>query len=87
MSTAGRPFYFYPAVLTVALLSIPFIAGLVSSEVHWSLSDFVIGGALVFVVTTVEMMLWRSLPKKNRFQACTPSRCIARTGVCVQGVV
>ncbi|CAI8429711.1 MAG: hypothetical protein ACPG4S_03895 [Schleiferiaceae bacterium] len=67
MSTAGRPFYFYPAVLTAALLSVPFIAGLVSSEVHWSLSDFVIGGALVFVVTTVEMMLWRSLPKKSRW--------------------
>ena len=49
------------------LLSIPLIGGFISKNVDWSLFDFLIGGALIFVVTSVELLLWRSLPKKGRW--------------------
>lgn len=67
MSTASKPLIFYPSIVTAILLSIPLIGGMVSAEVNWSLSDFVIGGLLIFVVSTVEVMLWRTLPKKRRW--------------------
>lgn len=67
MSTKRRSLVFYPAIITAVLLSIPLIGSLVSpDQVHWSVSDFVIGGVLIFIVSSVEVMLWRSLPKKRR---------------------
>lgn len=63
----NKPLWYWPAIATVVLLSIPLIGGFVSNEVQWSLSDFLIGGALIFVVSSVEMLLWRSLPKKGRW--------------------
>ena len=67
MSAKRRPLIFYPAILTTALLSVPLIGSIVSSEVNWSPSDYLIGGVLIFVVSTVELMLWRSMPKKSRW--------------------
>jgi len=67
MSATRRPLIFYPAILTIALLSVPLIGSIVSSEVNWSPSDYLIGGVLIFVVSTVELMLWRSMPKKIRW--------------------
>jgi hypothetical protein len=67
MSATRRPLIFYPAILTTALLSVPLIGSIVSSEVNWSPSDYLIGGVLIFVVSAVELMLWRSMPKKIRW--------------------
>jgi len=67
MNTKSRSLVFYPAIITAVLLSIPLIGRLVSpDQVNWSVSDFVIGGVLIFIVSSVEVMLWRSLPKKRR---------------------
>ncbi|GAA4380509.1 hypothetical protein [Hymenobacter koreensis] len=37
-----------PAVITACLLLVPFVAMQVTSEVNWTLSDFVVMGALIF---------------------------------------
>ena len=63
----NKPLWFWPAIATAVLLSIPLIGGFVSEEVNWSAFEFLIGGSLIFVVSTVEMLLWRSLPKKGRW--------------------
>ena len=62
-----KPIWYWPAISTAALLSIPLIGGLISENVNWSLFDFLIGGALIFVVASVELLLWRSLPKMSRW--------------------
>lgn len=46
---------------------IPLIGGFISEEINWSLADFLIGGVLIFLVGTVEVLLWRSLPRKGRW--------------------
>ena len=62
-----KPLWYWPTFSTAVLLSIPLIGGFISENVDWSLSDFLIGGALIFVVAFVELLLWRSLPKKGRW--------------------
>ena len=62
-----KPLWHWPAIATAVLLSIPLIGGFFSENVDWSLFDFLIGGALIFVVACVELLLWRSLPKKGRW--------------------
>lgn len=37
------------AAATLGLLLIPFIAGLFSTQVNWSVSDFIIMGGLLFI--------------------------------------
>lgn len=62
-----KPLWHWPAIATAVLLSIPLIGGFFSENVDWSPFDFLIGGALIFVVACVELLLWRSLPKKGRW--------------------
>ena len=62
-----KPLWYWPAISTAGLLSIPLIGGFISENVDWSPFDFLIGGALIFVVASVELLLWRSLPKKGRW--------------------
>ncbi|MDR6461183.1 hypothetical protein J2786_004336 [Chryseobacterium vietnamense] len=50
--------------LPLALLSIPLVGNLVSKEVNWSVSDFLIAGALLFT-TAFLINLVRSRIKKQ----------------------
>lgn len=50
--------------LPLALLSIPLVGNLISNEVNWSASDFLIAGALLFI-TAFLINLVRSRIKKQ----------------------
>jgi len=63
----NKPLLYWPAIATVVLLAVPLIGGFISDQVNWTVADFLIGGALIFVVSSVEMLLWRSLPRKGRW--------------------
>lgn len=62
-----KALWFWPSIATATLLMIPLIGGFISEEINWSLADFLIGGVLIFLVGTVEVLLWRSLPRKGRW--------------------
>ena len=54
-------------LIPVALLSIPLVAMQFTKEVNWSLSDFVIGGILLFGTTlTVKLILEKFKTTKSR---------------------
>jgi hypothetical protein len=54
------------AVVTALVLSIPLIAMQFSSEVNWSLSDFVIMGTLLFGTGLAFVVLSDKLRKRNQ---------------------
>jgi len=52
--------------LPVALLSIPFLGNIVSNEVNWSASDFLIAGALLFTTAFLINMVRNKIKKQNQ---------------------
>ena len=50
----------FVAVVTLALLAIPLVAMQFSSEVNWSVSDFILMGALIFGAGTVLVVMLRT---------------------------
>lgn len=54
------------AVVTGIILSIPLIAMQFTSEVNWTLSDFVIMGALLFGTGFLYVQVARVIPRKYR---------------------
>jgi hypothetical protein len=67
MIAEQKSVFYWPLIGTAALLLLATVGNLVSEEVNWGALDYLIGASLVFVVMTVEMFLWRSLPKKSRW--------------------
>jgi hypothetical protein len=51
---------------TGALLLIPLIAMQFTQEVNWTLSDFIVMGALIFTVSSLYVLVARKVHKKNR---------------------
>lgn len=56
----------YLAAITAGILSIPLIAMQFTSEVDWSVSDFIIMGALIFGVGFLFVHVARVTPRKYR---------------------
>lgn len=54
------------ALATGIVLSIPLVAMQFTSEVDWTLFDFVVGGALLFGAGSQFVMIARSTPRKYR---------------------
>lgn len=50
----------FVAMVTLALLSVPFIAMQFTTDVRWSFTDFVIAGALIFGAGSVLVVVMRS---------------------------
>jgi len=57
----------YVAAATLGLLLIPFIAGLVTPEVNWSVMDFVIMGSLIFITGSTLLITFRYIKHPARF--------------------
>ena len=58
--------FWWPMLITVAVLLVVFLASLLSDQVTWSIYDFLIGGGLIFVFATIETILWNKLKSKHR---------------------
>ena len=56
----------WPTWITVTVLLVVFLASLLSDEVTWSVYDFLIGGGLIFVFATIEIILWNKLKNQHR---------------------
>lgn len=52
-------------VIVLIALSVPLIAMQFTSEVDWQFMDFIIMGALLFIVAFLVDLLWRSLKNKK----------------------
>ena len=58
--------FWWPMWITVAVLLVVFLASLLSDQVTWSIYDFLIGGGLIFVFATIEVILWNKLKSQHR---------------------
>lgn len=58
--------FWWPTWITVTVLLVVFLASLLSDEVTWSVYDFLIGGGLIFVFATIEIILWNKLKNQHR---------------------
>ena len=58
--------FWWPMWITVAVLLVVFLASLLSDQVTWSIYDFLIGGGLIFVFATIEVILWNKLKSLHR---------------------
>lgn len=58
--------YLLIVILTIALLTVPYIAMQFSDEVRWSVSDFVIMGVLLFGFGTGLAFVGRKVSKQRR---------------------
>jgi len=58
--------FWWPMWITVAVLLVVFLASLLSDQVMWSIYDFLIGGGLIFVFATIEVILWNKLKSQHR---------------------
>lgn len=67
MTEKQKSIFYWPLLGTAALLLLATLGNVLSEEVNWDFYDYLIGGSLVFVVMTVELFLWRSMPKKSRW--------------------
>lgn len=52
--------------LPLALLSIPLVGNLISNEVNWSASDFLIAGALLFTTAFLVNLVRNRIKKQNQ---------------------
>lgn len=52
-------------VIVLIALSVPLITMQFTSEVDWQFMDFIIMGALLFIVAFLVDLLWRSLKNKK----------------------
>jgi len=55
------------AAATLGLLLIPFIAGLFTAQVNWSVSDFIVMGSLLFVTGSALLITFRNIKRPARF--------------------
>lgn len=58
--------FWWPMWITVAVLLVVFLASLLSDQVMWSIYDFLVGGGLIFVFATIEVILWNKLKSQHR---------------------
>ena len=58
--------FWWPTWIMVTVLLVVFLASLLSDEVTWSVYDFLIGGGLIFVFATIEIILWNKLKNQHR---------------------
>jgi len=58
--------FWWPMWITVTVLLVVFLASLLSDQVMWSIYDFLIGGGLIFVFATIEVILWNKLKSQHR---------------------
>ena len=58
--------FWWPMWITVAVLLVVFLASLLSDQVMWSIYDFLIGGGLIFVFATIEVILWNKLKSQHK---------------------
>ena len=54
------------ALVTGALLLIPFIAMQFTNEVAWDSTDFIVMGSLIFGISSLFVLVARKLPSKHR---------------------
>lgn len=54
------------AGFTLAILVVPLVAGMFFAGVNWSLFDFVVMGALLFLTGSMLLLIQRYLPKRPR---------------------
>lgn len=59
------------AAATLGLLLIPFIAGLFSTQVNWSVSDFIIMGGLLCITGSALLVTFRYMKRPARFIAAS----------------
>ena len=58
--------FWWPMWITVAILLVVFLASLFSDHVTWSIYDFLIGGGLILVFTTIEIILCNKMKSQHR---------------------
>jgi uncharacterized membrane protein len=58
--------FLWIALGTGLLLMIPLVAMQFTSEVNWTLSDFILMGVLIFTVSSLFVLVARKVQKKNR---------------------
>ena len=58
------------AAATLGLLLIPFIAGLFSTQVNWSVSDFIIMGGLLFITGSALLIAVKHAKRPARLVLC-----------------
>jgi nitrate reductase NapE component len=58
--------FLYLAMGTFLILSIPLIAMQFKSDVNWTLSDFIVMGALLFGASSMFVLVARGTPRKYR---------------------
>lgn len=56
--------FLWIAIATAAILSIPLIAMQFTAEVHWTLSDFIVMGVLLFGMGFAFVQVARIIPRK-----------------------
>ena len=56
---------------TLGLLLIPFIAGLFTAEVNWSVSDFIVMGGLLYITGNALLVIFRYIKRPARFIAAS----------------
>ncbi|MEC9263261.1 MAG: hypothetical protein VYD53_18050 [Pseudomonadota bacterium] len=59
------------AAATLVLLLIPFIAGLFTAEVNWSVSDFIVMGGLLCITGSALLVTFRYIKRPARFIAAS----------------
>lgn len=62
----SKHIFAYFALLSVALLLIPFSAMQLTTEVNWSGADFLLMGALLFISSSCFVLLARNVTSSNR---------------------
>ena len=62
----SKHIFAYLALLSVALLLIPFSAMQLTTEVNWSGADFLIMGVLLFISSSCFVLLARKVQPSNR---------------------
>jgi len=58
--------FWWPMWITITVLLVVFLASLLSDQLTWSIFDFLIGGALIFVFASVETIIWKKLKSQHR---------------------
>ena len=59
--------FWWPALIAVFVHLVPLLANVLSDEVAWSFMDFLIAGVMVYIFTTVEIILWKKLRSVQRW--------------------
>jgi hypothetical protein len=57
----NQSFMFWPVAVTLGVLAIPFVGSLITSEVNWSVRDYILGGVVLFAFSTAITAVLRSV--------------------------